>query len=121
MLASNAVAVPLSAAFPASEVKYILDNSGSSMIVSSEKFRSKADDVLAAGLEQEPTVLYLPKRMQGTTGANIELQQSDQTSQSGMMLYTSGTTSRPVCTPRHCRMNETNKASRKECCSLKTI
>jgi malonyl-CoA/methylmalonyl-CoA synthetase len=96
VLACNSVAVPLSAAFPASELRYILDNSGSTTLLASEKFRTKADEVIATGLDHEVNILNVPKRTKGdSTGLSIQLEERSVAS-GGIMLYTSGTTSRPV-------------------------
>ena len=50
ILAAHAIAVPLSPTFPAHELRYIIDQSESLMLLSSEKFQDKADDVLKLSL-----------------------------------------------------------------------
>ncbi|KAL8717018.1 MAG: hypothetical protein Q9225_005706 [Loekoesia sp. 1 TL-2023] len=50
----NSIAVPLSSSFPASELRYILDNSEPLMLLSSAKFQSKAEEVLKEGLGNKP-------------------------------------------------------------------
>jgi malonyl-CoA/methylmalonyl-CoA synthetase len=54
ILAAHAIAVPLSPTFPAHELRYIIDQSESLMLLSSEKFQSQADDVLSEGMETKP-------------------------------------------------------------------
>ena len=96
ILGSNSVAVPLSSSFPANELRYILENSEALMLLSSTKFRSKAEEVVKEGLEKPPQLQILEKRLSGndsTEQAKLEEAQGDA---GGMMLYTSGTTSRPV-------------------------
>ncbi|KAL8708623.1 MAG: hypothetical protein Q9220_006559 [cf. Caloplaca sp. 1 TL-2023] len=58
-------------------------------------FRSKAEEVLKEGLEWNPIASTIDKRLEGSQsneGIRLEEKTDDQ---SGMMLYTSGTTSRP--------------------------
>ncbi|KAF2260440.1 acetyl-CoA synthetase-like protein [Lojkania enalia] len=94
ILAAHAIAVPLSPAFPAHELRYILDQSGSLMLLSSEKFQDKADEVLKEGMETSPINYKQEKIMLGNTDDHVTLVDSA-SEQGGMMLYTSGTTNRP--------------------------
>lgn len=94
-MAARAIAVPLSPPFPAPEIQYILDQSGTSILVSSPKYTAKANEVLATDLKQRPAHLELPKHMGGSPREPVELQDVDLTG-AGLMLYTSGTTNRPV-------------------------
>ena len=96
ILGSNSIAVPLSSGFPANELRYILDNSEALMLLSSEKFRSKTDEVVKEGLEKKPIVGHIEKRRGGSSAERKAQLESSKENQSGMMLYTSGTTSRPV-------------------------
>lgn len=96
ILGSNAIAVPLSSGFPASELRYILDNSESMMLLSSTKFKPKADEVLKEGLERTVELEVVEKRRSGAASSEgIEFEELED-GRGGMMLYTSGTTSRPV-------------------------
>ncbi|KFA48936.1 hypothetical protein S40293_02523 [Stachybotrys chartarum IBT 40293] len=95
-VAARAIAVPLSPAFPASELQYILEHSQASLLVSSAKFAPRAREVLAADeLASSPPVhLELAKHASG--GASEHVQFGDaHPGAAGMMLYTSGTTNRP--------------------------
>ncbi|KAL5114969.1 hypothetical protein ACEQ8H_007142 [Pleosporales sp. CAS-2024a] len=94
ILAAHAVAVPLSPAFPAHELRYIIDQSESLMLLSSEKFQSQADDILKEGLETKPINYKQEKIMMGKMDDHVTLEAPTST-QGGMMLYTSGTTNRP--------------------------
>ncbi|KAL8773743.1 MAG: hypothetical protein Q9209_001511 [Squamulea sp. 1 TL-2023] len=95
ILGSNSIAVPLSSSFPASELRYILDNSEALLFLSSDKFQSKADEVLKEGLEKKPILSTIDERLESSQSSeHVQLVESDN-DQSGMMLYTSGTTSRP--------------------------
>jgi len=96
IFASNAIALPLSPAFPTSELQYIMDNSSAKILLATEKYAEKADQILVSGLDREP---IFDVRSKLRTGANESIQvQLEQPSDSisGMMLYTSGTTNRPV-------------------------
>ncbi|MCJ1304423.1 hypothetical protein MMC08_007235 [Hypocenomyce scalaris] len=93
---SNCIAVPLSSGFPASELRYILDNSEALMLLASEKFKDKAQEVVKEGLEEKPILGMVEKRQGGEGGSSSHVQlEGTQENQAGMMLYTSGTTSRP--------------------------
>ena len=96
ILSSDAIAVPLSPGFPAQELRYILNNSEALMLLSSTKFKTKAEEVFREGLERQPMLHFVEKRLANNgTGEKFEFQES-KTRDSGLMLYTSGTTNRPV-------------------------
>ncbi|PHH70734.1 hypothetical protein CDD83_5353 [Cordyceps sp. RAO-2017] len=96
VLAAGAIAVPLSPAFPTSELQYILDHSQASVLVSSQRFAAKADDLLAAGLVSQPAHLRLAKHVDGPAGRPVAFEDADPAaSAASLMLYTSGTTNRP--------------------------
>ena len=94
-MAARAIAVPLSPPFPAPELQYILDQSGASLLVSSPKYAAKAKEVLATDLKQRPSHLEFPKHLGGGPKEAIEFEDIDPAG-AGLMLYTSGTTNRPV-------------------------
>ncbi|KAH8734615.1 hypothetical protein BGZ61DRAFT_342710 [Ilyonectria robusta] len=94
VMAARSIAVPLSPAFPAPELQYILNQSEASLLVSSTKFAPKAKEVLATELKSKPAHLELAKHMGGGSHEEIALGDSDP-GEAGMMLYTSGTTNRP--------------------------
>jgi malonyl-CoA/methylmalonyl-CoA synthetase len=94
ILAAHAVAVPLSPAFPAHELRYIIDQSESLMLLSSTKFQSQADDVLKEGMKTKPINYKQEKIMMGKTDDYVTLEEPT-SDKGGMMLYTSGTTNRP--------------------------
>lgn len=96
ILGTNSIGVPLSPTFPASELHYILENSGALMLLSSTKFRSKAEEVMNGLKDKPPIPSSIPKRAGGTSSSeNIEFK-NVQDVEAGIMLYTSGTTNRPV-------------------------
>lgn len=95
ILAAKSIAVPLSPAFPAPELQYILNHSEALMLLSSAKFSSKAQDVLKTELDVEPAYLQLNKFQGGGVHEKVTLEKTGPGS-AGMMLYTSGTTNRPV-------------------------
>ncbi|WYZ44222.1 hypothetical protein EsH8_VII_000658 [Colletotrichum jinshuiense] len=92
--AARSIAVPLSPAFPAAELQYILNQSEASLLVSSTKFANKAKEVLATGLVSNPAQVELQKHLGGGAHEQVELDDADPGG-AGMMLYTSGTTNRP--------------------------
>ncbi|KAL7927199.1 acetyl-CoA synthetase-like protein [Trichoderma austrokoningii] len=98
VLAARAIAVPLSPAFPIPELEYVLNHSEASLLVSSPKFASKAQQVLAAELTSKPAHLELPKHVESadaTAREAVPLEDSAAPGQAGLMLYTSGTTNKP--------------------------
>ncbi|CZT44645.1 related to malonyl CoA synthetase [Rhynchosporium secalis] len=94
ILGAHSIALPLSPAFPAIELQYILDQSQASMLLSSEKFGSKAEEVLKQDLEQKPKLVKLEKKWGGCASSEVTLEGTAD-GKGGMMLYTSGTTNRP--------------------------
>ncbi|KAJ4990436.1 AMP-binding enzyme [Stagonosporopsis vannaccii] len=94
ILAAHAIAVPLSPTFPAHELRYIIDQSESLMLLSSEKFQDKADEILEEDMQTSPINWKREKIMMGKTDDYVTLEEPTST-KGGMMLYTSGTTSRP--------------------------
>jgi malonyl-CoA/methylmalonyl-CoA synthetase len=98
-MAARAIAVPMSPAFPDPELRYILNQSEAALLVSSPRFATKAKQVLAVDLASPPAHLELPKHQCGRDAAADQISWSEQgPGNAGMMLYTSGTTNRPVWT-----------------------
>ncbi|KAL9016845.1 MAG: hypothetical protein Q9185_005843 [Variospora sp. 1 TL-2023] len=95
ILGSNSIAVPLCSSFPASELRYILDNSEAMMLLSSVKFQKKAEEVLTEGLHTVPILSMVEKKLHGNQSPEDVQLEAQQDNKSGLMLYTSGTTSRP--------------------------
>lgn len=101
IFASNAIALPLSPAFPTSELQYIMDNSSAKLLLATEKYAEKADQILVSGLDREP-IFDVRSKIKSGSNESIQFQLEHTTttttsqSISGMMLYTSGTTNRPV-------------------------
>jgi malonyl-CoA/methylmalonyl-CoA synthetase len=100
VFSSNAIAVPLSPSFPANELKYILDNSETFMLLASTKFHAKAEEVVKGEPNQSLILGEVEKRLGGNTSADTVELRDVADNQAGMMLYTSGTTSRPVSASR---------------------
>ncbi|KAJ5109475.1 hypothetical protein N7456_006150 [Penicillium angulare] len=95
IFASDAIALPLSPAFPIGELQYIMDNSQAKMLLATEKYADKAQQILKAGLNQDPLFDIRRKIEKGAGTESIQLDSLKQPSSGGMMLYTSGTTNRP--------------------------
>ncbi|TDZ40227.1 Acyl-CoA synthetase family member 3 [Colletotrichum spinosum] len=94
-LAARSIAVPLSPAFPAAELQYIINQSEASLLVSSTKFAAKAKEVLDTDhLVSRPAQIELQKHKSNAAHEQVELDGADPGG-AGMMLYTSGTTNRP--------------------------
>ncbi|PHH78875.1 hypothetical protein CDD80_6084 [Ophiocordyceps camponoti-rufipedis] len=94
-LAAGSVAVPLSAAFPAPELQYILNHSEASLLVTSAKLAAKADELLATELASKPVRLRLDKHLEGEAPSKPVSIDEPHVAHASLMLYTSGTTSRP--------------------------
>ena len=104
ILGAHSIALPLSPAFPAHELQYIMDQSQASMLLSSAKFAIKAQEVLKEDLSTHPKHIKLEKKLGGADHAKVNLE-GTRDSGGGMMLYTSGTTNRPVCiTPGYLKL-----------------
>jgi acyl-coenzyme A synthetase/AMP-(fatty) acid ligase len=71
------------------------------MLLASSKFYKKAHDVALQGLSSQPRVIEVEKLQAGEIG-RVEVSLGGPTDgQGGIMLYTSGTTSKPVSTYQH--------------------
>ena len=107
IFASNAIALPLSPAFPTSELQYIMDNSSAKLLLATEKYAEKADQILVSGLDRKP-IFDVRSKIKSGSNESIQFQlehtttTSSSQSISGMMLYTSGTTNRPVRLNKYC-------------------
>ncbi|OJJ66522.1 hypothetical protein ASPBRDRAFT_200846 [Aspergillus brasiliensis CBS 101740] len=96
ILASDAIALPLSPAFPVGELKYIMDNSQAKVLLATEKYAGKAQELVKAGLDREPVLDIKEKIKVGANNtSSVSLEDIKVESRGGMMLYTSGTTNRP--------------------------
>ena len=95
ILANNAIAVPLCTTFPNHELRYIIDQSEALMLLSSEKFKDKARDVIEEGTVNKP-IVAVEKIMEGSKSAERIILEDSGPDSGGVMLYTSGTTNRPV-------------------------
>ncbi|CAG8186072.1 unnamed protein product [Penicillium olsonii] len=72
IFASDAIALPLSPAFPTGELKYILDNSQAKMLLATEKYSDKAMEILRQGLEHDP-IFNVRSKLEGTSGEPVTL------------------------------------------------
>jgi malonyl-CoA/methylmalonyl-CoA synthetase len=68
------------------------------MLLSSTKFESKAEDVIKEGLQATPKHVKLEKLTARQHQEKVKLE-GPTDGEGGMMLYTSGTTNRPVSAP----------------------
>lgn len=97
ILAADGIALPLSPSFPAAELRYILDNSQAEVLLATERYREQAKQVLKGELINPPVLEFIPKLEKGATPPSSVGFRNIENPQGGMMLYTSGTTNRPVC------------------------
>jgi acyl-coenzyme A synthetase/AMP-(fatty) acid ligase len=96
ILAHDAIALPLSQEFPANELRYIIENSEAKIFLSTTKFQDKANEVLAEGLDHKP-ILKVSEKVEAGAESDKEIKLEAMTEgKGGFMLYTSGTTNRPV-------------------------
>lgn len=96
ILANDAVAVPLCPTFPDSELRYVLNQSQALLLLASDKYQQKAEAVLKEGLDDLPLFHNVGKTLEGSKSTESISLETVEEGKSGMMLYTSGTTSRPV-------------------------
>ncbi|KFY05560.1 hypothetical protein V492_08448 [Pseudogymnoascus sp. VKM F-4246] len=95
VLGAHCIALPLSPAFPPRELQYIMDHSQASMLLASSKFYKKAQDVALQGLSSQPRIVEVEKLQAGEIErAKVSLN-GPADGRGGIMLYTSGTTSKP--------------------------
>jgi acyl-CoA synthetase (AMP-forming)/AMP-acid ligase II len=90
------MAIPLSPAFPASELKYIIENSQTSLVLTSPKFEDLVQSVSKS--EDAGATFHRLKKLTEEVAADENQQISFENNAAnglGLMLYTSGTTSRP--------------------------
>ena len=95
ILGTHSIALPLSPAFPAHELQYIMDHSQASLLLSSKKFERKALEVMKENLQKIPKHVRLEKKIGGAAVEKVTLE-GPTDGEGGMMLYTSGTTNRPA-------------------------
>ncbi|KAM5432517.1 hypothetical protein McanMca71_004391 [Microsporum canis] len=95
ILAADGIALPLSPNFPAAELRYILGNSQAEVLLATDRYREKAEQVLDGELVKTPILEYIPKLNDGAIPPTKVEFRDMQCPQGGMMLYTSGTTNRP--------------------------
>ena len=96
ILANRAIALPLSPQFPTSELRYIVNDAKAAVVLASEKMQEKAADVLEEDIDTRPVYSNVEKILAGSESVeSVEFSEVTE-DKGGMMLYTSGTTSRPV-------------------------
>lgn len=96
IIATHSLALPLCSTFPVSELQYILNQSKTIILLASSKFITKAKQTLDACDQSRPRLIQIEKRMGGSRYQKISLNDS-LGPEGGLILYTSGTTNRPVC------------------------
>lgn len=94
IFANHGIAVPLCTTHPNHELRYIVDNSEALVLLSSDKFKEKAQDVIKEEVRNKP-IVAVEKIKEGKKSSEHVTLEAPKSQDGGMMLYTSGTTSRP--------------------------
>lgn len=102
ILAVDAIAVPMSPTFPVAELQYILDHSEATTLLSTERYEDKALELAQTARNPRLVVDIRPKFMQQTPHCQSVTLDSYPSPKGGLMLYTSGTTNRPVSISFYC-------------------
>ena len=95
IIASGAIAVPLAPAFPVNELKYVVEHSEAKVLLASGKNWDKAEQLVSSSEADNLVSLRLEELLCNGQG-DFEVHLEDAHASEGMMLYTSGTTSKPV-------------------------
>ena len=98
ILANHALAVHLAATFPTPQLRYIMNHSQARRLLASGKMYDKAEEVLKEDIETKAELAKVEKIFKSSTGdEHVTFEDVDSIDQDkgGMILYTSGTTSRP--------------------------
>jgi malonyl-CoA/methylmalonyl-CoA synthetase len=95
ILANQAIALPLSPAFPNHELEYILNDSAAKLVLASPKHEGKAQELLKGNIDAAPIYTQIHKILDAKSSNDVEFQDMPE-DVGGMMLYTSGTTAKPV-------------------------
>ena len=95
IIASGAIAVPLAPSFPISELKYVVDHCEANILFASGKNWDKTQELLKNTESESLSVFRVEELFSNEQkGAQVRLEEAH--INDGMMLYTSGTTSKPV-------------------------
>ncbi len=85
------------------------------MLLSSVKFQEKAEEVVKEGLEKSPILSIVEKKLEGSGSKEEVKLEGGQENRGGMMLYTSGTTSRPVSITLFSAGTPLNRTAERSC------
>lgn len=94
IFANHGIAVPLCTTHPNHELRYIVNNSEALVLLSSDKFKEKAQEVIREEVRNKP-IVAVEKIKEGKKSSEHITLESPRSEKGGLMLYTSGTTSRP--------------------------
>ena len=96
ILAHDAIGVPLSSTLPPSEIRYVLAHSETAVLLSTKKFENRAREVFTDDFTVKPILNVFGKIQVGASSAEPVALDKASEGGGGLMLYTSGTTNRPV-------------------------
>lgn len=100
ILATDAIAVPILPSFALAESKYILDHCRPDIMLATDVFGAKAQEIVDAAAQDGSSVpLSIKRSVQDGAKPLEKVSFAPIRNNGGLMLYTSGTTSRPVGTP----------------------
>ncbi|KAI4753507.1 acetyl-CoA synthetase-like protein [Aureobasidium sp. EXF-3400] len=95
IIACNAIAVPLAISFPASELRHIINLAQANVLLASDKFLSRAKEMIAEGLDSSPSLHNIQEILARSQETDMWYPDVLDTAQAGIMLFTSGTTAKP--------------------------
>ena len=95
ILASGAIAVPLAPSFPTSELSYVVDHCEAKILLASGRNWDKAQELTRGETSKKLSTFRVDELLSnGRKGMQEHLREAH--TYGGMMLYTSGTTNKPV-------------------------
>lgn len=95
VLASGAIAVPLAPSFPISELEYVVNHSEAEILIASDKNWAKAQELMRRN-NSENLSSFKVEELFSDEKQGMQVRVGEAHTHGGIMLYTSGTTNKPV-------------------------
>lgn len=95
VLASGAIAVPLAPSFPISELKYVVDHCEAEILIACDKNWDKAQELVRRN-DSENLSSFKVEELFSDEKQGTQVRVGEAHTHGGIMLYTSGTTNKPV-------------------------